>query len=81
MSEMMTTNSLVKIKEHPPFTPELEAPVLLNPLARVSLDKNGELSFGPKQPTTPTLNAANAELTAKLLSQPATAGVGVDQGN
>ncbi|KAG9047855.1 3-oxoacyl-[acyl-carrier-protein] synthase [Tulasnella sp. UAMH 9824] len=79
MSEMMTTNSLVKIKEHPPFTPELEAPVLLNPLARVSLDKNGELSFGPKQPTTPTFNAANAELTAKLLSQPATAGVGVDQ--
>ncbi|KAG8905251.1 3-oxoacyl-[acyl-carrier-protein] synthase [Tulasnella sp. 403] len=80
MSEMMITNSLVKIKEHPPFTPELELPVLMNPLARVSLDKNGELSFGAKQPTSPTLDTANVGMVKELVSKAAgVAGVGVDQ--
>lgn len=39
MTEMMTHNSLVKIKEHPSYSKELEGPVLLNSLARASLDK------------------------------------------
>jgi fatty acid synthase subunit alpha, fungi type len=30
MSEMMITNSLVKIKGAPPYTPELKVPVLMN---------------------------------------------------
>jgi hypothetical protein len=39
MSEMMTTNTLVKIKEAPPYSIGLETPVLLNSLARASPDK------------------------------------------
>ena len=46
MSEMMITNSLVEIKEMPPYTPELEVPVLLNAMARATLDvKTGSYSF------------------------------------
>ena len=41
MSEMMIANNLVKIKDGPPYSPELETPVLLNSLARVTLDKTG----------------------------------------
>ncbi|KAJ7742455.1 putative fatty acid synthase alpha subunit [Mycena maculata] len=42
MSEMMIKNELVKIKEAPPYNLELEAPVLLNSLARASLDAKTE---------------------------------------
>jgi fatty acid synthase subunit alpha, fungi type len=46
MSEMMITNSLVKIREAPPYTPELEVPVLLNSMVRATLDaKTGGYSF------------------------------------
>ncbi|KAG8968299.1 3-oxoacyl-[acyl-carrier-protein] synthase [Tulasnella sp. 419] len=82
MSEMMTTNSLVKIKEHPPYTPELEAPVLLNPLARTALDKNGEYTFPKKLNTTAPSNDGNAVAVTKLVTEAATpgvVGVGVDQ--
>jgi fatty acid synthase subunit alpha len=37
MSEMMVTNSLVKIKEAPPYMPELEVPVLMNSMARATM--------------------------------------------
>ena len=80
MSEMMITNSLVKIKDHPPFTPELEAPVLLNPLARVTCDKTGELTFPPKLTTAPTSDLANLSIIKEILKKTGdTAGVGVDQ--
>lgn len=81
MTEMMTSNSLVKIKDHPPYTPDLETPVLLNPLARTQLDKAGSYSFPKKLPTAPTVGDANTAAISKLLeSGGVTAGVGVDQG-
>ena len=80
MSEMMITNSLVKIKDHPPFTPDLESPVLLNPLARVTRDKAGELSFPPKLTSAPTPDLANLSTIKETLKKTGdTAGVGVDQ--
>jgi fatty acid synthase subunit beta len=82
MSEMMTTNSLVKIKEHPPFTPELEADVLLNPLARTSLDKSGEFSFPKKLDRSPKVAKENQDVLVNALKgvQGDFKGVGVDQG-
>jgi fatty acid synthase subunit alpha, fungi type len=81
MSEMMITNSLVKIKEHPPFTPELEGSVLLNPLARVTQDKAGEFSFPAKLTTLPPADVANLKVISESLGKPGdSAGVGVDHG-
>jgi fatty acid synthase subunit alpha, fungi type len=82
MSEMMVNNSLVKIKDHPPFTPELEGAVLLNPLARVNLDKNGEWSFPQKLASSVPLDSANEKVVADLIAKVSgsTAGIGVDQG-
>lgn len=79
MSEMMITNSLVKIKDHPPFTPELEGAVLLNPLARVTRDKAGELSFPPKLTKAPSVDLANVTVLTESLNKAGdSAGVGVD---
>lgn len=81
MSEMMITNSLVKIKEAPPYPYELEQPVLMNPLARASLDpKTGSYSFSKLQKE-PTLDLANVKAVSEVLAGNASAsGVGVDQG-
>ncbi|EJU05022.1 fatty acid synthase [Dacryopinax primogenitus] len=80
MSEMMITNSLVKIKDHPPYTEELETPVLLNPLARTERDALGGYSFTAKQlPKKAPIDAANAAtLTAALSQVSDVSGVGVD---
>ena len=75
----MVKNSLVKIKAHPPYNEELEAPVLLNPLARTSLDKTGEYLFPAKLATKHAIDARNVEVLAKSLSPSSAAGVGVDQ--
>lgn len=82
MSEMMTTNSLVKIKEHPPFTPEIEGDVLLNPLARTTLDKNGEFSFPNKLDRSPKVAKNNQDALVNALKgmRSSFKGVGVDQG-
>jgi fatty acid synthase subunit alpha, fungi type len=81
MSEMMITNSLVKIKDHPPFAPELEGPVLLNPLARVTRDKAGELSFPAKLTKAPSVEQANFTVLSESLGKTGdSAGVGVDHG-
>jgi fatty acid synthase subunit alpha len=82
MSEMMITNSLVKIKEAPPYSPELEAPVLLNSLARAELNaKTGQYAFTSKLETKASLDLANVKAVSQILSETgATAGVGVDQG-
>jgi hypothetical protein len=81
MSEMMTANELVKIKEAPPYTTELETPVLLNSLARASPDKMGSYTFKENQATEVKPNLANVEAIEETLrlSGPM-AGVGVDQG-
>ena len=80
MSEMMITNNLVKIKENPPYAPELEVPVLLNSKARASPDKTGSYAFTNKLPKTVEVDSANLELTSRLLASSDVAGVGVDQG-
>ena len=82
MSEMMTTNSLVKIKEAPPYTTELETPVLLNSLARASPDKKtGSYTFRENQPAEVKQNFANVEAVEESLKvSGSTVGVGVDQG-
>jgi hypothetical protein len=82
MSEMMTTNMLVKMKEAPPYTVELETPVLLNSLARASPDKKtGSYTFKQSQPTEVKPNLANVGAIEETLKfSGSTVGVGVDQG-
>ncbi|KAJ6624064.1 fatty acid synthase [Mycena sp. CBHHK59/15] len=85
MSEMMIKNTLVKIKEHPPYTPDLEAPVLLNSLARASLDpKTGSYTFKAnlaslKVPMDVTNVEAVTNSFAPLDTSAGVIGVGVDQ--
>ncbi|KAH8117927.1 fatty acid synthase [Phellopilus nigrolimitatus] len=80
MTSMMTTNSLVRIKESPPYSPELEVPVLLNSMARATLDqKSGSYSFPKKLTTTASYDLSNVEATAKVLENgEGSVGVGVD---
>ena len=79
MSEMMIANNLVKIKENPPYTPELEVPVLLNSKARVS-GQDRQLRLHGQTTETVEVDSANLELTSRLLANCDVAGVGVDQG-
>lgn len=80
---MMTHNSLVKIKEHPPYSKELEGPVLLNSLARASLDKKtNSYVFTDKMETQHKPNVANVKAVQESLKAAVgTSGVGVDQGS
>ena len=86
MSEMMITNSLVKVKEAPPYSPELEVPVLMNSMARATLDvKTGSYKFSNKLTTKLDADLANvstaAEMCGALIDAESSAiGVGVDQG-
>ena len=77
----MISNSLVRVKDGPPFTKDNEASVMLNPLARTSYDpKTGSYSFA-KLVTAPAIDTANVKAVAETLAHSnATAGVGVDQG-
>ncbi len=62
MSEMMTTNALVKVKEALPYSIELETPVLLDFLARASPDKkSGSYTFKKNQPTEMEQNLVNVK--------------------
>jgi len=83
MSDMMIQNTLVKIKEHPPYSLDLEAPVLLNSLARASLDpKTGSYSFKAPPSKIPMDTANVAAITDSFAAPSATSGVvgvGVDQ--
>ena len=81
MTKMMTNDNLVNIKDGPPYTPDLEKPVLLNPIARAQLDKTGSYLFLKKLPTLLTFDEANVQAVSKLLkSQGIMTGIGVDQG-
>lgn len=79
---MMITNCLVKVKEAPPYTPELEVPVLMNSLARATLDpKTGSYSFPQKLVKEVKVDKANAKAVADIIAGASSAaGVGVDQG-
>jgi fatty acid synthase subunit alpha len=76
MTSALVHNNLVQIKEAPPYTPELEKSVLLNPLARASASK-GSFAFTSKMPAGPTLSSGNVELVKDVLKQaPGVHGVG-----
>ncbi|KAJ7227399.1 fatty acid synthase [Mycena pura] len=82
MSDMMIKNSLVKVKETPPYSPDLEAPVLLNPLARTTLDiKTGSYMY-KDVPSKIPMDTANVVAITESLAASSGAGVigvGVDQ--
>lgn len=82
MTSMMTTNSLVRVKDAPPYTKDLEVPVLMNSMARATLDqKSGNYVFSKKLSLKPDYNMANVQAAVKSLgSAPGTVGVGVDHG-
>lgn len=88
MSEMMIKNNLVRIKEHPPYTPDIEDSILLNSMARVTPDsKTGEFIYKAKQESKPALDVANVKMVSNVISSGALSaaepsgfvGVGVDQ--
>ena len=82
MSAMMTENSLVKLKELPPYAKEMEGPVLLNSIARARHDpKTGEWVFPKNLSTSVPLDLSNAKTVAESLGNSGNAaGVGVDHG-
>ena len=81
MSEMMITNSLVRVKDAPPYSKELEGPVLLNSLARATYDpKTGSYAFTKKLASAPKLDTSNVPAITEMLPKEAASGVGVDQG-
>ena len=87
MSDMMVKNSLVKVKDHPPYLGDMEGKVLLNSMARASFDpKNGEYSFKGKLVSEVTLDIANVKTVSSILSSSGfvdseLVGIGVDQGS
>jgi fatty acid synthase subunit beta len=81
MTEMMTSNTLVKIKEGPPYSPELEQAVLMNPMARATFNpKTRSYSYNASLDKSIPFDTANAKVVADALaSKGSVAGVGVDQ--
>lgn len=75
-------NSLVKIKDAPPYSKDLEGRVLLNSLARATLDKKtGSYSFTTKLDDKAVLDLGNVQAIAESLGNSGnSAGVGVDHG-
>ena len=83
MTEMMTSNSLVRIKDGPPYSPELEQPVLMNPMARATFDpKTRSYSYTAALDKAVPFDVANAKTVAEAFaSAGSVVGVGVDQGD
>ncbi|KAL7423471.1 fatty acid synthase alpha subunit Lsd1 [Cryptotrichosporon argae] len=79
LSQAMVAQNLVQIKDAPPYTPELEGGVLLNPLARAGSSK-GSFAFQGKLPSVVPLDTANVGTLKQLVehTQNGIAGVGVD---
>ena len=75
-NEFFTKGNMVVLKDHAPYTQDLEHGVLLNPLARAEADKEGSWSFPKVLPasTTPSTPRANAEIAKQLVAS-ATEGV------
>ncbi|WVQ99902.1 hypothetical protein IAU59_007045 [Kwoniella sp. CBS 9459] len=77
MSQALTTNNMVQIKDAPPYTAELEGGVLLNPLARAGPSKNS-FAFQGKLPSSVPLDPKNAATLKALFAAGDVQGVGVD---
>ena len=89
MSDMMIKNTLVKVKEHPPYLGDMEGKVLLNSMARATLDpKTGEYSFKGKLVTELPADVSNVTTVSNMVAAGGLAdpscesfsGIGVDQG-
>jgi fatty acid synthase subunit alpha len=76
------TNSLFKSKEHAPYSDELQNPVYLDPLVRVSKAKSGELEYNTKAVQGDSYISKGSKDTSKVLSsltaQAGAKNVGVD---
>lgn len=83
MTEMMTSNSLVRIKDGPPYSPELEQSVLMNPMARATFNpKTRSYSYTADLDKAVPFDIANAKTVAEAFASTyPVAGVGVDQGD
>ncbi|RDB25744.1 Fatty acid synthase subunit alpha [Hypsizygus marmoreus] len=84
MSDMMIKNSLVKVKDHPPYIGDMEGKVLLNSMARATFDpKTGEYSFKGKLANEAPLDTSNVKAITEIVAAGAVGvapiGVGVDQ--
>uniref|UniRef100_A0A0W0EUQ4 Putative fatty acid synthase n=1 Tax=Moniliophthora roreri TaxID=221103 RepID=A0A0W0EUQ4_MONRR len=86
MSEMMIKNNLVRIKERPPYSPELEDKVLMNSMARASSEpKTGSYIFTANYEAKPPVDTSNVKTVSEAISKNALTtsgdfvGVGVDQ--
>jgi len=84
-NDFLTKRSLVILKESPPYTPELEPHVLLNPLARASKDSTGSYAYPKKPDHLPTKSniasktaALAANITQKYENDSSVFGVGTD---
>lgn len=76
MSSALVSNNLVQIKDAPPYSADLEAGVLLNPLARAGPSKDS-FAFHGKLPSVVPVDSANAETLKALFAQAGdVAGVG-----
>lgn len=76
-NDLFVNRNLIILKEAPPYTPELERDVLLNPLARASKDGKGSYSFTSKMPQAKV--SSDALSAAKLAASAANVhGVGTD---
>ncbi|ONH68727.1 Fatty acid synthase subunit alpha [Cyberlindnera fabianii] len=62
------TNSLFKAKDHAPYADELQNPVYLDPLARVSKTKTGELGYNNKSIQGDSYVSKASKETSKVLS-------------
>ena len=62
------TNTLFKSKEHAPYTEDLQNPVYLDPLVRVSKVKSGELEYTTKGVQSDSYISKSAKHTSKVLS-------------
>jgi phosphopantetheine--protein transferase-like protein len=71
LQDAMVHENLVKLKNSAPYSPELESPVLLNPLHRAQKGKSGEYSF--KEYESPLAKTAET-----LLGEGNSKGVGID---
>jgi phosphopantetheine--protein transferase-like protein len=77
-NDMFVHRNLVILKEAPPYAPELEQEVLLNPLARASKDVKGSYSFSKDMPVA-KISAQAVHAAAQMTASSAGVyGVGTD---
>ena len=80
----MIKNTLVKIKEHPPYVGDKEGKVLLNSMASATFDpRTSKYSFQGKLAAQVPLDVSNAKAFSSIAATNGRSaiGVGVDQGS